>query len=612
VRFIVAALLVVVASADVGADPKPGAGSGSSTPPPTPGCAYVTVGPVDFIVGAATTSTLVLRASSADCAGELTKAAQLSLTNVAGAALKADAAILSLADKTVKLTLRRVPKLEAGTAEWHLHPAASIATDLGVFTVETIAIDIKEVIVAYDDVRLETKQVGFAARTGAHGAIAVARPFDVRAGSSEESARVRIANTAQIDAPPGVIHPGAQYRWRIAYSTWGKSVQFHCHDADFRELPGSIGHADTDKDCEVNLGRIRYRVMRRLKTPLVATLELVEEPAVTAKAPGDVVVSSVDVTLAAEARLESLPLPLTSVLSVACQAHRWWIADPISVAERGNSIAIDDDAFEHKRCNLVVEYRKLATTNPNLARYLDVYGNQALEVAVSRGKKKTTFTMVVSPTEPPIDEPLSAPTGASDEIGPYLVTVRLVSGVKDVNYREGSLPAVSVNDEISDPQLTFDATLRPRGSRGLTYPLRLYATFPVTPVTLRFPPRAADLHASSQSPVIQVDTLRAGAMFVIEPWDYDADRNAFRIPLSFQSGLSFLRFQDKPVQFSWLIGVSLDFPIVDKGYSETSIAIGVFYELGLEERWRDTNRGYVVTAGLDLFRAFKTNNKSEK
>jgi hypothetical protein len=570
-----------------------------------PACTYTPTGPVDFFVSTANTSTLTVRASTTECAKPLLDAEHLTLSNAANVTMTAQVvASAPPSTASLELTISKVPKLQAGSSEWHLRRPGS-ADDLGTLVIEAFELEVKELVVSYADVRLEAKQDGLGVKTD-QGFISVARPFGNAAASSVASAKVTIVNTANIAAPAGVVHPGddRSHYWRVVRSTWGSSVRFQCQDDKPPRSPLN-GIDGPGVECPVNLGRIRYFVSRRLKTPLVVTLELVQ-----LRKPDPALLTSVDLTLSAEARPESIPLPITEAVTVQCTADRWKLDHPVSTAQRGGSIAIDDDALERGRCQLRIDYGKLTTTSPNLGRFLDVYGDQALEITVARGKKKASFTVVVVPTDPAVSVPLVAPEEAADESGPYHVSVRLVAGRKDVHYRN-PLPSAAT-DQVEDPRLTFHATLRPRGRHGFTYPVRMYVTFPVTPVTLRFPPRAAMLSASSQSSMVQVETVRAGAMFAIEPWDYDSDRNPLRLPISLQGGLSFLRFQDKPVQFSLLMGVSLDFPIIDKSYTETSIAIGVFYEIGLEERWRDANRGYVITAGLDLFRAFKTNAKSEK
>jgi hypothetical protein len=604
----------------------------AGTEPPKPTCALAAAPPMNFIISGASINTVWLRPSTPACADLMINAGQLSLARPDGATISGTTSCTSKTAPcdVVAVALANVGALEVGSSEWTVRSGAA-SEDLGRILLQTVSVQAKQLVVSYDDGFLDAKQVGLADSKNDDW-IAVARKIEPEQESEPKPEPVRIFNTAEITATGPIMQlestNGLQMRrfeWWIRDSTWGSSVRFHCEKRVPRKLTGM---------CKVRLDRVQFRVNHRFKTPLVARVDLLEAGSKPRTAPALV---SFPLKLADQARLESLPIPLWMVASVSCDNYRLFRADTFSTAQHGGSIAIDDDALRRSACSLELDYRRLSHVAPRLARFLDVYGNQPLQVTVRRGDKEVTWQTAVSPSfsaavsravppavSPPVPPaaptptsvpqpevrrvPLPEPPGAADETGPYTITVKFHSGASEVFLRKGSVPETT---EPTDPETYFTATLRPRGRFGLTYPVRTYITFPVTPLTIRTPPRVSDLRTSSESPVLQLEAVRVGMMAVLEPWNYDDDRNPSPLPLSFQAGLSVLRTTDDPISPSFRIGVSIDFPIIDKAVTESSLAIGFFYEVDLEETPLSQNDAFVVTVGFDFLRVAKTNQDSE-
>jgi len=635
-----------------------------------PTCSFGQVGDLDLVSGA-TTSTIEIH-STKDCLQKL--GSETVLSSASGsmrATVKTDRDVATL-------SVQDVPTLAPGTLDCKIG-------DIGTVALKTTAITMQKLIVTYGEQRIDARQVVVASKSD-QGWIAVAQHKAPNGDPDQEN----ITNTAQIDTSPRLLYPPysstPRRKWILRGTTWGSSVDFQYE-----------GDAQDRRERRINLARIQFGVTERLKLPLQVGVQLTEDKTV---------LIDIELTLAVEARRESIPLPLASAVTISCWADRWFDSGPIKQAGDGGAIAIDDDAFANKQCKLAVEYAKErdkmmaalptkadqqaddlrqaaksanderakaskdvaakrnaakrasaeraspttverdkaeprpSTAQRNLenrelqaaqtvatnadqaaqtatralhdneslrikeaARAWNIYGDQALEITVKRGTKQGVSVVVVSPLAN-AEFPLTAPLGAEQETGPYHVSIRLVSQ-KDVVYREGTLPS----DNTTDARLSFDATLVPRGKFGLTYPVRFYVTFPVSPVSFRFPARTADLQSTTDTHTVQMES-RAGAMLVLEPWDYARDRNPFRIPLSFQAGLSATSVALN--RTSVMAGVSIDVPIIDKSFTETSLALGVFYEVGLEDSWRRTHRGFVITAGLDIFRALRSNKATDQ
>lgn len=599
-------------------------------------CTFAAVPPLDFVVSGASTNRVWVQASSVECAKTILDAKGLSASTSSGARASARASAPDGQNKLLlALDLRSVSGVTAGNADWTIKEEPGNSAELAHVALRGVAFVPKRLIVTYSDQGMDLKQIGDAWGDEAAGFIAVARDFNPSSTDDkicekrarEENPKPRdticIANTAEIPVADHVAHleernakNDLRYQWKIRSSTWGSSIRFHCKD----------GHEQSDsdtKDCFIRPDRIRFRVAHRLKTSLIVTLELEDQET---KKP----IVSFPFRIASEARPESLPVPLWLVTSVVCEEKLFWKFKRETEVRNGGVFAVDDDALKEKRCSLKFDFRPLvppsqgpapskgSTNTENDGRKVRVppsqsslgkghfraYNTQPIEVTIKRGEKSTSLPICVNPHETdPTEFPLSELIGADKESGPYTISVKLVASVDEVFLRKGTL-----SKNGAHPDEYFEATLRPRGAFGFKAPIRTYVTFPVTPLTFRTPPRSTDLRTSNDSPVLQLGEVRAGAMLVFEPWDYAHNRNLFPIPWSLQAGVSFLQLdKERPVDFFFLAGVSIGFPIIDKSITESSIAIGFFYERDLGVSSKIANQSFIVTVGFDFLRLGKTN-----
>ena len=474
--------------------------------------------------------------------------------------------------------------------------------------------------------------------------IAAARAFPRREAKDPPTAShgvPRVTNAAQLSLTPRVAVP-AGASWRLVDSTWGSRAEFFCTSSHSFE-PLSPG-----RECEVRPDRIDFAVERPFKTELVVTAELLvpdssrSDTSTLNTISADLSTQDVDSpdkvkprmrvvarafwTLATQARNASLPIPLWPAVRVTCRTDRLWRRGLYNWAFNGDSLAIDDHGVENNECSITFDYafEHLATVSspeaPGQAsgmagvdggdlggaaaawrNTVDLGGPQGVSLTVSHGSDTVTIPFVVLPDQGlrlplPTPEKVSG-AGAANTSDPYIVTVKL-QDTDDAIYLEESLPAASA----ASPENSVSMTLRPRGQFSTTWPLRLSVTFPVSAVTVRFPPLARDVTSSDQSTRAGFAPIRASAVLVLEYWDYAHDQNKLGVPVQLQGGLSVFKLTDTPLDLNLLLGGAVSLAVVGEGFKETSISVGMFWEHGLQE----PHNAMILTFGFDLFKPAKT------
>lgn len=519
------------------------------------------------------------------------------------------------------LVIESVGDLAAGTAEWKIAgTTGEPAPELGTIRIEVVKPQAVKLVASFrasDGSRQITRV------PTANELVAAARSFP------EEDRIPVLTNAIEVDAPAKVADPGRNLRWRVVSSTWGSSVRFACINAvdldetraskdsrrrafwglrDGRPALRDFDRLQATKErrvCQVRPDRILFAVERRLETALEITLELWDDD--------KVLLTRAPLRLATKAQVASLPIPLWRAARVTCINQRLLRDSFPSTAYDGDALAIDNTALTSGRCYLGLDYRwAMLHRRPTFTNswppaihddkrawenQTELGGPQGIEVSVRRGKASHKWVLNISPDQP-VELPIPAPQDSASESGPYTVEVRLLT-TSEVHYFESSLVDSSTT---KDPETRVAIELRPHGAFSTTYPVRFSVTFPVTPVSLRFPARARDVINSSTTTGVAIEGPRVSAMAVFELWDYRESRNKLSLPVQLQAGLSLLKVDDKPTDLDVLVGLAVAFPVFDNK-DIASVSLGVFYT---KELLRERSDGWLLTLSVDIFKLGKT------
>ena len=584
------------------------------TPPP---CVLTPIAPLNVLISKARVATVRVATSTAACRTALAARGRLKLTSgnvalIATPAALADALELRIDDVSV----------DVGTHDWTVtslddKPLGTVTMSLPVVALETISL-----VVSFRADTDSRRQV----ERKAPDLVAAAR----RSAAWDKTETVSgpiVTNAAIVAVPTGLLHRG-DLAWRIEESTWGDSVAFLCKDATGLDLT-RVERARTP--CQVSPDRVMFSVQRKLASPLVARLALVD------KANSSRPLLSIDLTLASKAQTESLPLALWRIARVACINERLIGSDYVAEALPSKPMPIDNDAVTRGACFLRFDtsYRpvfhpkasdddaRAAITASNTIscnawkESVALAGPQHIQIAVKRGATSIVQDLTLDP-DPVIckevevaygsrtkrsvalEVPLRAPKDSASLDGPYSIELRL-KGTPEVHYFDGSLDETALDSNV-DAQADF--MLRPRGPMSTTYPVRFAFTLAVTPVALRFPTRAADVTSSSTPTNIHLESPRTALMAQLEYWDYSRGENKLPLPIQLQAGLSFLKFTKDPIEINFLAGATLAAPLFGAGATESTLSVGVFYE---HEFMGTHSNALLITGSLDLFKLLKTN-----
>lgn len=228
-----------------------------------------------------------------------------------------------------------------------------------------------------------------------------------------------------------------------------------------------------------------------------------------------------------------------------------------------------------------------------IGRLLDLYGTQDMKIRITdeaTGESVELEKTIMLETEQVIEIPFAFP---SDSVSPTDVfRIEWVS---------------------SEGEVVLIALARPRGYFGLPAAshgksVRVYVTVPISLVGLRLPASGRDLESSSQSRYLGVSSFSTGAMFVVEPWNYNIGKNLIAaLPIYFASGFLFSLVGSEGVgRPQFLMGGGISFPLVQgSSHLDTSIAIGFHYGMDLGQRHPAAEGShFLITFGANVLSLF--------
>jgi hypothetical protein len=273
-------------------------------------------------------------------------------------------------------------------------------------------------------------------------------------------------------------------------------------------------------------------------------------------------------------------------------------------ATKRTTIAAEKWANEEARRRAERRSKQRAVELTNLLR---LYGKQLLEVVVTRG------------TEPSETKPFTIDDPAKDSFfplpkikergGDYTVVAHLKGPEPlSVIYRPGPDKTQASGGSATGLSTAFEfrALLRPRGFGAVvSNHLRGFVTFPVRFTGLRFPAKSSDLAASGDRTRVQLTSVQAGVLGVLEPWNYDTRTN----PLFFRIAGGFNLYDLSTGRFApaSLLGVSATLPILpleggpNARNLNSSLALGAFWEVDFDQAHPVADGShFLLTFGLDL------------
>lgn len=325
-----------------------------------------------------------------------------------------------------------------------------------------------------------------------------------------------------------------------AYASMGTAVPINSNGA-LRYVLGANGGADRDLHVRTLL----------VYAPGGAEPAMARARTACARA-SDVLAYGPTLTIAHHRRRESVPLRIVDHLRVKCGPTGRAGAEQVATPS-------DDDLG---RCRLVYERPEgldeavLQTHGPQLAR---------VEIVGADGAVLATRTWRFEPSRPRSVHGLrlTEHTGSSS----FRIRARLDVTEPLVTYREGSSTAASA--PVPEDGFTFEADVRARGlfapcMFGGCWDARVFLTFPVAPVSLRFPARARNLTSSTETDAVELMGPRVGALVAVEPWNYANRRNAlYPLPVRFMIGGYLLEVGQEEFAPTFDVGVSLSLPLID-------------------------------------------------
>lgn len=356
------------------------------------------------------------------------------------------------------------------------------------------------------------------------------------------------------------------------------------------------------------------------------------------------IVLQVDVTLANEARRESVPLPISDLLEINCEENKASSSrkpkSKVDIAYDGETQAIENEAMRAGQCRLQIRPACLPPNDGkvcpegkvrNGAECIDKGDPRSCPQAERLNQVAALFgpqTLLVTVKREGVDEAvkvwplrfddggqntfvvLPVPSGDNDAKGLYTVNVRIAAEPNgDALYRGASknkLLADLTNREHSD--LRFTARLRPRGPTGWKcLPIRTYLTGSVAVTGFRTPAAVNELRHSGQSSAVQYVTPRAGLLFSVEPFNDDRGENPLALDPTFQIGMNLVQFNEPDFAPTFVTGIAATVPVLEGAPSQigSKVAAGLYFEY--EPRYRSPH--LLLTLGLNIGSLFSGNTK---
>lgn len=335
----------------------------------------------------------------------------------------------------------------------------------------------------------------------------------------------------------------------------------------------------------------------------------------------------VDVTLAEQARRESVPLPIRDVIEVNCEGPAGAAKTSenrrhLDIAYHGETQAIDNEAVRTGACQIQIKPACLGKGGRNdcpQAGYLralaDLFGPQTLLVTVKRegvdeAVKVWPLRLHTNGTGQNTALVLPAPSGDDQARGLYTVHVRIAAAPNgDAIYRvatQDKLLADITTREHAD--LRFNAKLRPRGPMGWkVLPIRTYVTGSLAVTGFRTPASVNELRHSGQSAAVQYVTPRAGLLFSIEPFNDDEGVNPLPLDPTFQIGMNLVQFSQPDFAPTFVTGFALTVPVLEDAPSQfgSKVSGGFYFEY--DPRFRSSH--FMAALGLNIGSLFSGNTK---
>ncbi|NUQ75792.1 MAG: hypothetical protein HUU21_19795 [Polyangiaceae bacterium] len=339
----------------------------------------------------------------------------------------------------------------------------------------------------------------------------------------------------------------------------------------------------------------------------------------------------VDVTLAKQARRESIPLPIRDLLEVECSSYR-----QSEFASNGETEAVNDEAMPNGKCKIRLKpwvwntHSHLISPDAykQLKSVLPLFGPQTIVVSVQRegvdkvemiwpiladGKTAQTQDQTVS-TDLVLNPELvlPVPSGDKDAKGLYRIEARIAAQQKgDVTYR-GAVMDKIVDDITSREQtdLRFSAKLRPRGlfAWGSTAPIRTYMTVFVPLTGFRMPAAPTELRHSGQLTTVQYVTPEAGLLLALEPFLEDEGINPWPLNPAFHLGANIVKLGDLDFAPTFLVGGAFTLPVLESSLSQlgSKVSLGAYFEYDTRVAPKYAPH-LLITVGLNLGSLFSGN-----
>jgi hypothetical protein len=561
----------------------------------------------------------------------------------------------------VIIDLTSVPAtLPEGVGTWEVHDAGgALIGRVSIPTTKPISVD-PILQVAYRDQELAAASGKSAAKT------AVVDPYWVRGDADEPSLpqdkvylpgdgrEANVTNTAIVTVPAGLVPTSPSAKLIEAASDEDEKRRSAPSPTTAWLVPASAGTADpiligadliggdgplAGKRVIRDLRRLTFRMRNATTGGVALTVELWNiDSRSTFKYP----VLRVTLSLADQARKESVPLPIADLLRVVCKGDHW-----NDMAASGELIAISEGALPSGECWVHPDYSVLYDHfHLDHAYLLGIYGPQTLSVVVSRNgttaPAKQTLALALDPRalqkyedsgcqqrraaepkktllcqqEKGLVDPftLQGPTGdGGGPSDPYQVNIDVA--VRDhndeVTYRQGADSTLGAGDVPVQPHLRFSAMLRSRGTFGVPAAVRAFATIPIDVFGIRFGASARDLKSSSSPTQFEVLGPRVGLLVGLEPWDYKHSRNLWAVlGPRFVTGLYVFQFTQPNVSVSWVTGAQLTLPIFEQAKTaqlDSSVGFGLYYEVDLrDEAFSRASQHFLFTTSLNLLNLFGT------
>jgi hypothetical protein len=424
-------------------------------------------------------------------------------------------------------------------------------------------------------------------------------------GESKES-QVGSLNAPAVIPPPGTPAADDKTKAAEAKMAWPWRVLL--------DGPSSITFdvlRTTEREIRPRLGFFRVRWGRPVDAP---TKDPKYKPSTEPVFMGYQKLLEVDVTLAARARRESIPLPIRDLLEVQCDTNAFGDAqNTTDIAWNGTTKAIENEALRSGQCTIGVRADKLRL----LKKVVSLFGPQTLVVSVQRegvDKAERVWPLRIESDGNSQNDVLILPTpsGDNDAKGLYRVEVRIAAQVTgDAVYRGATKDKIL--DELRSREQTdlrFTANLRPRGPFGWRAPIRTYVTAFIPLSGFRTPAAPTELRNSQQLTSVQYVTPRAGLLFTLEPFNADKGVNPWPMNPGLQAGINIVNIAEGEFAPTFLFGGALSLPVLEGSVSQlgSKVTLGAYYEYDPRVDFKYANH-FLLTLGLNIGSLFSGNTK---